>query len=574
MFASHSFPKNRSNRHPRRLQLENLEGRQLMVADGFEFGGGVMSAAHSGVSSDAPALITTSLESHAQKHASPFVMDPQPQTGEGIYPAVGYLNTGTICTGTLINSQHVLTAAHCTSGRVAAQSSFYVGGAWRPVSQLFTHPNYAGEQYLGNDWSHDIAVVRLAQPVTNVTPIPISRTVPQTGWSMTLVGYGNTGTGQTGEQLNTLGVKRFGYTPIERVTAALVHWTFNVGESSTMHGDSGGPALVNFGGQDRVVGVTSGGSPAANAPLVWVNGRQEQLWGTYGAPSFDTRVDAYANWIDGIVSPSVTVAAPQLIGPTGTVTTTQPTLRWNAVSGAARYHVWVEDANRNVVVNTEIAQAAYTPTLVNGRQYQFWVAAIASNGTRSPWSNSLTFTVQQPAASSAPTILTPSGTQTTRRPTFSWTPVTGAARYHLYVDNLSTAQRGVVNLYVSGASIRLNVSLPAGHNYRMWVAAINANGTYGPWSPQRDFGISANATYFSAEPNDGPCEANPVDSPLRPPLDIAPPTDDRVAPANPKREAVARLRATVRRDSGRTLRSIPAVDALVRNLDWLGMRPN
>jgi hypothetical protein len=364
---------------------------------------------------------------------------------------------------------------------------------------VFTHPAY-NKSLFGTDAANDIAVVRLAQPVSGVTPTPVGRTAPQPGTWVALVGYGNTGTGQTGEIIGTDGVKRYGFTPIERVTQSLIHWTFDsAGESSTMHGDSGGPALAYVNGQYVVAGVTSGGYPAPGT----------SVHGTYGATAYDTRVDVYANWVDGIVDQAnqQSVATPQLIGPAGTATTTQPTLRWNPVGNAARYHLYVYDvtAGQVVINNASVTQASYTPNLVNGHSYRFWVAAISANGTRSQWSTNLDFTVQQPVATSAPTVLSPSGTQYTRRPSFSWTAVPGAARYHVYVTDLTTGQNGVVSGQVSGTSASLNFSLASGHNYRVWVAAVNPNGSYGQWSSPRDFAISL---YAYAQRQEGENQPN------------------------------------------------------------------
>src|SRR5206468_2811748 len=57
-------------------------------------------------------------------------------------------------------------------------------------------------------------------------------------------------------------------------------------ESNTAPGDSGGPAYLHVNGTYYVAGVTSGGDRDDSA---------------IGDHSFDTRVDAYAAWIDSIV---------------------------------------------------------------------------------------------------------------------------------------------------------------------------------------------------------------------------------------------------------------------------------
>jgi hypothetical protein len=106
---------------------------------------------------------------------------------------------------------------------------------------------------------------------------------------LTLVGYGYGGTGNTGSD-GIYGTKRVGTTPIDSVSAKLISWDFTSNsESNTAPGDSCGPAFVSVGGVNYVAGVTSGGNQD-NAGL--------------GDNSFDTRVDAYAAWIDSVVGSS------------------------------------------------------------------------------------------------------------------------------------------------------------------------------------------------------------------------------------------------------------------------------
>jgi hypothetical protein len=194
------------------------------------------------------------------------------------------------------------------------------------------------------------------------------------------------------------------------------------------------------------------------------------------------------------------LAGTTLIAPSGTAGTGTPTYTWNKV-GASWYYLSVQNAGGTMVIQTWYAAAAVcggsggacavTPAVAIGAgvTYTWWVQTYYDTGGYGPWSRGLTFTAGAPPAT---TLQSPRGSIGTQTPTFSWTRVTEATWYYVWVSNAGGA--AVVQAWFSATSVcdRLTCSvtpaatLDAGNRHTWWVETYGGFG-YGPWSTGLSF---------------------------------------------------------------------------------------
>jgi secreted trypsin-like serine protease len=159
------------------------------------------------------------------------------------------------CTGNMISSQDVLTAAHCFFDR-PIRVTVNVAGLREEASRVISHPNVTIDESTGFV-ENDVAIVKLAVPFNLPSlPILVSR-APVSGEEIQIFGYGVT-EDQTSSN-NTTGVLRSGEMKISKVNSSFVEADFNGQGSNTCSGDSGGPALLKVNTQIAIIGLLSTG---------------------------------------------------------------------------------------------------------------------------------------------------------------------------------------------------------------------------------------------------------------------------------------------------------------------------
>lgn len=215
--------------------------------------------------------------------------------------------------GVLIAPRWILTAAHAATWHPTTE--VMVNGKCRKVQRLVVHQGYRklpeALTKTGDDVApaiaflagiDDLALIELAEPVSDVQPLALYRGRDEAGKPMQLIGMGASGNGERGQPPDAphRTALRRAFNVVSTADARWLAYVFDAGaaahplEGMSGNGDSGGPVLIEEDGEWKLAGLTSWAG-ATGKIGEWKPGR-------YGSTAYAVRVSRYLDWIGQVLA--------------------------------------------------------------------------------------------------------------------------------------------------------------------------------------------------------------------------------------------------------------------------------
>ncbi|OMH85966.1 Chymotrypsin BI [Zancudomyces culisetae] len=251
-------------------------------------------------------------------------------------------NSGEVCTGALLSSTVLVTAAHCllknfTTPYNPAQITVSVGSSNYIVnnnnrylaSRLYAHP-----QFDADTLQNDIGLIMLSSPVPSslATPVAIFSGKVTDGMGLVAAGWGVTSNSPTATTASVLNKVPLVVSSAAACKELNPYWisndgptvcTININGQDTCYGDSGGPLAYIGNNVNSLVGITSFGNVVGDqdtAPPCGVN----------GGAGYYTHLYYHINWISSTTGMSTTQLLGSDVDKSNTTTNTQTTTMGSA----------------------------------------------------------------------------------------------------------------------------------------------------------------------------------------------------------------------------------------------------
>ncbi len=179
-----------------------------------------------------------------------------------------------------------------------------------------------------------------------------------------------------------------------------------------------------------------------------------------------------------------TPSAPSLSSPSNSSSTcnTTPDFAWSSVSGATSYRIEVDDNSGfdSPEIDTTTSNSNYTPGSPLSPGTYYWHVRASNPCEDGHWSSTWSFTILSTPSATSPSLPSNGGSTCDATPDFAWSPVSGAASYHIQVDDDPSFSSPEIDTPTSTPYYTPESALSPG-TYYWHVRASNSCGD-GPWS--------------------------------------------------------------------------------------------
>ena len=195
---------------------------------------------------------------------------------------------------------------------------------------------------------------------------------------------------------------------------------------------------------------------------------------------------------------------PQQLTPTGSLDSNTPEFSWNRLAGATSYTLYVDDQiNPENRMSTVVDQTpdATTPlnftltTALPSGDFKWWIRGVRANDWQGSWGSPTTFSTG--GRTKVPSI-TPGQTVATNTPQLTWSTVSGAVSYEIYVSREGTPGALFRDAGLTTNTIPSSRVLENG-NYTVWVRTVLINGNE-VWGAGVPFTVNATNTDLQTTP--------------------------------------------------------------------------